>query len=330
MNRVDQLTRQMEIVIDPGVVFGRQADLAHAFYRRLAQEMHPDSGGNDHAFQVLNNLYAAYGARTLPDSVVYFKDEITYTMYDNVTRKVVTEAVNRDLLINEVQQLQKIYATNPSQAFLERYPALDRHLVGDSVELTFNTPDFNRHVAELVTLSDMKQALQDEMRIKSLGWIWHRLLRALQYAHNIGIIHGGVLPNSIYLGPAHHDVILCNWYFSVDFGDSLRAISEEYLHIYPEPLQRNNVSLGEILLHSIPALDIYMAAKTILSIYVDIPDPLLDYFESLTVQPLRGVPTDIPTLIQNFDRIIYNELGWGRAFYPMYWINWAIERGDPA
>jgi hypothetical protein len=85
--------------------------------------------------------------------------------------------------------------------------------------------------------------------------MWRRLLTALGWAHEAGVVHGAVLPEHVLIHPAEHGVVLVDWCYAVAPGQPLTAVVAAHRDRYPpEALARRPVS---------PATDIYLATVTV-------------------------------------------------------------------
>ncbi|MDP2667694.1 MAG: protein kinase, partial [Nitrosopumilaceae archaeon] len=118
-------------------------------------------------------------------------------------------------------------------------------------------------------------------------WITQRLLNALHYLHNKGVVHGDVKPPNVIIQPSEHNAIL------VDYGLSsllptrkTKAIGYTPIFVAPE-IEEGNPPL--------PESDFYSLGLTI--IYALGGDPVA-----------KTYPSHVPKKIQEFcnDLIRYN------------------------
>lgn len=324
MEKLELLTRALQITLSPVTIFGRDEDAAHMFYLRLARQLHPDAGGGDFAFALLQAKWDSYNSNA-PEMLR--NDEIADVTLSGVSEvKTVRDASDVDLLENEVEVLEAIRSSPHYFVFNQLYPVVLRSepqtsYIGYKPDLLLP-----QHLVTLADLSDFY--FYDELDIKALGWIWRRLNWALSNVHRTGIVHGGVTPDNILIGPKEHDVVLANWYYASRNQEPLKAISSKWLILYPEVLRNERISRETLRLNTIPGLDFYMAAQVMLTIFPHMPDRLKDYFLALVTEPLRSVPTNSNLLIRNFDYTIYTLLGWRQEFIELPWFNWRNMRNE--
>jgi len=133
------------------------------------------------------------------------------------------------------------------------------------------------------------------MDAEHVCWITQRVLNALYYLHDHGVIHGDVKPANIIVQPDTHQVVL------VDYGLALVKPGRDtknkgYTPLFASPEQRD----GKVLL---PESDLYSLGLTMLyalsgnpdwvaSLKVpdDTPDPVCDFIKKLLVRNVKGRP----------------------------------------
>ena len=89
-------------------------------------------------------------------------------------------------------------------------------------------------------------------------WMFHRLLAALAKTHELGLVHGAVLPPHLLIRPEDHNGILIDWCYSVEIGGQIQAVSPPYKHYYPPEVLAKRPAT--------PATDIYMAALILIEL----------------------------------------------------------------
>jgi serine/threonine protein kinase len=81
----------------------------------------------------------------------------------------------------------------------------------------------------------------------------NRILGGLMAPHQSDLVHGGIVPNNIFLDLPTHNGIILDWAFSVKKETPLKAVSTKYKMYYPdEVFSKTPVNSG---------LDLYMVAK---------------------------------------------------------------------
>lgn len=124
-------------------------------------------------------------------------------------------------------------------------------------------------------------------------WMFRRLLNVLGFAHQIGVVHGAVLPTHVLPYPSSHGLRLIDWCYSAKRGaEAIPAISVGYRDWYPpEVLAKRPAS---------PATDIYMAASVMAfalggsqtSVPDDVPAPFERILKSCWIKAVNRRPAD--------------------------------------
>ena len=85
------------------------------------------------------------------------------------------------------------------------------------------------------------------------AWMFNRLLAALGKTHELGLVHGAVVAEHVLIRPKDHNGMLIDWCYSVENGETIKAISPPNKISYaPEVVQKRPATA---------ATDLYMAAK---------------------------------------------------------------------
>lgn len=333
----------------PADVFGdlpvdRQAgaEALEVAYRQAARQVHPDSCADpraEEAFKRLGELKADAGvlldagrygreAEAVTEQVRLWTRRHTYTLTDLLAEgdscnvylgeqedtspvlvKVARCAEDNDLVASEALMLRKLRAdeqiTQASGAYFPElietfgYRAGDRALQANAL----------RAVDGMVPLKHVMAFYPDGVRPQDIVWMMCRLLMALGFAHEQGIVHGAVLPGHVLIEPAQHGLMLIDWKYATEGGAPLEAISSAYRDWYPPEV----LNKGRVL----PGTDIFMAARLLERICGarEIPDPLAEFLaECQSPAPLRR-PQDAWELKERFDEVL--EGMWGpREFRP--------------
>ncbi len=260
----------------PEDIFGVVADpvALKRRYHRLAALLHPDHHPDQvavatEAFMLLQQWYTVARSNTATISVVTpmgryvgYTPPVHGDLSDlfacdmagkQVLLKIVRNPRNTDLLETEVRALRQMEQVMHNQPLRAHFPTL--------VE-TFRLRDaagVQRHTNVLcvetgyVSLADVLHAYPQGLHTADAAWMFNRLLAALATTHDLGLVHGAVVPTHMLIRPSDHNGILIDWCYTVACGDMLKAVSPPYATDYPPEVQaRQPVT---------PATDLYMAAR---------------------------------------------------------------------
>lgn len=336
-----------------------QLKAAERIYKKLALKTHPDRNGGQEeeaseAFQKLQKLWeearkkiasGTYGNRSVRAETlkittrrgVYVVGEqlaqgdicnLYLCTYDEggdekkAILKVARSARDNDLVQNEARVLKKL-----GEGRFEKFRPYVPKLIDTFQYKEGSSPARQANVLSwlegLYSLKEVRQAYPEGVDPRDLAWMWRRLVVALGFAHNNGIVHGAVLPSHILIHPEKHGLVLVDWSYAVcdpeESGERIRAISSEYEQWYPEDVLAKEVP--------IPGLDIYMGAQSM--VYLLGGDPVTGFIPDRVPKPLRAFfrgcllknpkrrPQDAWGLKEEFDELI--ERLWGkRRFHPFH------------
>lgn len=202
--------------------------------------------------------------------------------------KVARSPADADLMAREWDALKALHPPGSADDKARRYfpPAVETFKVDDGKR---RQATVTRWLDGYVTLAEVQCAYGVNLPIEHASWIFNRVLEALHYAHEAGIVHGAVTPQHVmvYAGgseidPLNHGARLVGWTFSTKIGGKVPAAP-------PEPWRW--MCAPEILTKraATPATDIYMAALCVqyalgASVPGVIPDRVPTYLRSF----LRG------------------------------------------
>lgn len=308
----DEIRAIVRATQDPQKLFGTGS--ADKLHRALLKICHPDLGGDGETFRALQGLWENFDS-SAPEPLLRL-DDICSSLEENGFFEVKTLLNNddSDLLENEAQNLEVItdgLALYP--LFSQHFPILE-WLDDDSEKLSYPN---DLHPSDLVTLDELVKFYGASLDVRHLGWIWRRMVAVLGFVHRIDLVHGGIVPDAILIGPNQHDVILTNWYNGSYNREPFRFKSETHPQFYPKSLDA-----------VIPEVDIFMAASVMLYAFPHMPDELGFYFNQLSLDALSGIIEKPDTLITEFDRRIYRLLGWRKEFVKLSWIDYDALRQE--
>ena len=166
---------------------------------------------------------------------------------------------------------------------------------------------------DFVSLAYIKEyAYPDGIDIRDAAWMYRRLLVALGFAHNAGVIHGAVLPEHILIHPEKHGLVLIDWCYSTRLHrQGLERWVEKRRDFYaPEALwagKKPPVAMRET--------DIYMATKSIEYLLDgNVPQTFKNFFTYTKTSSVLLRPGDAWTVKEDFDKVLDRE--YERKFRP--------------
>ncbi len=246
--------------------------------------------------------------------------------------KVARDAGDNDLLENEVATLRHLAnPTGPTAvpAYIPR--VLDAFTYRDEAGTARQAAVFPLVETETgplaatqwFTLREVREQYPAGVDPRQMAWIWRRLLIALGYAHDLAVIHGGVLPSHILIQPEAHGLLLVDWCASVrrsgqrgrsGQGDThIPFISAEYEAWYPAAVLAKATAA--------PAVDIAMALRCMA--YLLGGKPLTGWLPPTVPAPIRTHLTAALHTSQHDAWLLYHDFStlladlWGkRAFIP--------------
>ncbi len=167
-----------------------------------------------------------------------------------------------------------------------------------------------------LNLEELRQHRPDGLHPLDASWIWRRLLWALGGAHEIGVVHGAILPRHVMIHPRMHGVVLVDWCYSAiktdDVYPPLSALVSDRRSWYP-PGALAKQPLSE-------RTDLMMAARvmcyllggdpTSLTMTSRVPDAMQRYI----IDIVRGTSTHSAfQLLAQFDALLQTL---GKPYYP--------------
>lgn len=231
--------------------------------------------------------------------------------------KIARVPADNELIGTEAGALAKLRGGDPKRAMY--YPELI-DTFGASIGGTKVRANALGYLDGFYNLDEVRAKRPDGLDLLDAAWMWRRLLWALDYAHDKGIIHGAVLPQNVMILPAQHGLVLVDWSYSVQRRAAayppLKAVVSARRDWYPlDVLNKKPAS---------PKVDIMMAARTFAYVMggdpatgelpATIPQKMRGYFKVLAA---RGAP-DVATAALQYEDLL-KQLGspyYPRAFRP--------------
>ncbi len=317
----------------PSDVFGTDSTAANRIYRELAKLVHPDRVTGPDAvranavFEQLNALWTRFSGPTVTiaskrhnytvGSIVARGDlanlygatisDPTAT-HSDVVLKVGRDPQCNDLLAAEAHALKRI-ATRGDEKYRGYVPTLlESFTYREPVTGIDRKANVLVRAEGFVSLAEVRTAYPDGLDPRDAAWMWRRLLVALGYAHQAGVIHGAVLPEHVLIHPAEHGLMLIDWCYSAIDGGLIPALVPGYTGWYPR-----EVANGE---RPGPGTDIFLATGCIVALVGDrMPDALARFARGCTLAPLTARPDDAWKLLAELDEVLQKLYG-KRVFRP--------------
>lgn len=155
-----------------------------------------------------------------------------------------------------------------------------------------------------VTLADVRRAFPSGLDGRDYAWMHRRLLRAIEGAHRVGLVHGAIVPENVLVHPGQHGIVLAGWSFSVEEGQRLLATSGTIS--YPPEVGRGDAVTA--------ATDVHMAHALMLDLLGD-NETRQRRFARGCMQEIPGRRPDAADLLGEYDELL-DELYGRRVFRP--------------
>lgn len=264
-----------------------------------------------HTYRV-NDFYAA-GDCTNVYAATYADDE---GEHDGLV-KIVRNPRDGDLVSNEARTLKTLlsdpatfddispYISGYKEAFAYK-PAGERK-ARQGIAFT--------RMPNLYTLTQVREHYPGGVSAKDAAWMFRRLLMALGFTHQMGIVHGAVLPEHVLIEPDLHGLVLIDWKHSVPVGGVMTAIPSGHQEFYPDEVMSKEPATA--------ATDIFMAAQVMRYVMgmdaarpeMLVPRQIRSFMRGTALPVQSRRPQDAFELKDEYDELI--ERLWGpRRFRP--------------
>ncbi len=227
--------------------------------------------------------------------------------------KIARVPIDNDLIGNEASVLTELFDGGDPKRTVYFPKLIDTFGVEiDGKRLRSNA--FER-LDGFINLEEVHRSRPGGLDPLDAAWMWRRLLWALDYVHDKGIVHGAVLPQNVMILPARHGLVLVDWAYSARKRGAtypaLKAIVGARRDWYPkEVLNKTGVT---------PATDVAMAAQTFIylmggdpkdgSLPSAVPAEMCLYFKQLAANG----SVDVASAAIRFDDLLKDL---GKPYYP--------------
>lgn len=224
--------------------------------------------------------------------------------------KIVNDPRDGDLLMNEVKALRILNGPNAD-------PQWQLYVAQLIETFVYAEPGKPRRQANVLgrlegfySLETIHERLPGGLSPLHAVWMWRRLLMVLGFAHDLGVVHGAVLPRHVMILPEAHGLTLVDWsYASIKTGSSyqpLVAIVNDHRDWYPEEVLAKRAPS--------PATDIVLAARTMIwamggdpltgNLPLTIPHQLRAFFKGCLLHSQSMRPQNAWLLFKEFDELL--------------------------
>ena len=188
-------------------------------YKRISKAIHPDVCTHPHAAKAMSKLNAL--KREFIEGKAFQDDAGLVKSNGKTVRFYGDPALQRVSLLNYLRL--KGFKDKASRHFQQYLPA--RSAVEDDAL-----------VMELDTRAVPLRELMDKMgKVPQhhVNWILSRMLEFSAWLSQMGYVHAGLNPESVFVVPQSHGIVVTSFYFMVPEGDRMTQISGKYHPWYP-------------------------------------------------------------------------------------------------
>lgn len=222
-------------------------------YKELARTHHPDCGGSVTAFQKLNELYeeAEWKANNNAWGIPRPK---AHSFIDDQGK--VWKQGNLLFFLNA--SVQDYTKTTGFEHYKRYWAPLS------STKLCLNDSVLDAQQAEILSGDVLLQGTKWRKKYPNglpqehAAWIGSRLYEFAMYLEANGLVHCGLIPSSVFIGPKEHGIRVISSYHLVNIGANLKTISAQYKHWYPSSIFGTKVATTSIDLELIRNLLLYI------------------------------------------------------------------------
>lgn len=229
------MDQQQEIVdkilnsSSPSEVFGTFQNWKDT-YKKYLTSIHPDRCSLPKATDAITKLNG-------------YKDDLTKGRRHKDDAGIVTYSLNKIEIIGD-SKLLKTSLSNYSALknsldtkfkFFKKYLPTDMKLLSSN-ELEISLSD------RAVPLSSLPSPLSPE----HATWILNRLIEFSAGLNQIGFVHCGFNPDSIYVVPETHGIVCISFYHMTRIDNKLKTVSAPFVNFYPQEILTHKIATTNI------------------------------------------------------------------------------------
>jgi hypothetical protein len=131
------------------------------------------------------------------------------------------------------------------------------------------------------TLADVIREYPDGVDPQTMVWMWNRVLMLLEWVHNVGLVHGAIVPQHVLIHPMYHGATFLDWAYAVREGTPL-TVPPSHDAYHPEEIPAGAPATAET--------DIAMSARCMLAVLggnpatgdlpASVPQPIADFIRA--------------------------------------------------
>ncbi|MFN8015559.1 MAG: hypothetical protein U0R17_02980 [Acidimicrobiia bacterium] len=255
-------------------------------------------------------------------SDIYFAQSLVGSNSIPTIVKIASNPIDNDLIEAETRALEILGNSKKNEKFKPFVSTLvDSFIYAGTASENRSANVIAIPEKGFLTLEELKEAhFKNGLDPLHAAWIWRRLLAAIGFAHQNGVIHGAVLPSNILIHPEKHGVVLIDWCYSqIENADGtfnpINAIVDSKKDWYPD----------EVLSKGSPsaATDISIAARSMIFVLGgdpitgempnSVPLPMQRHFKGCISKSQLSRPDDAFLLLNEFDQLLEYI---GKPFHP--------------
>lgn len=246
---------------------------------------------------------------------------IATSMVDNISSKSFIKMAKRsednDLIAAEITALKQIHQS-PDEPIYGVFVSqmIDSFLVPNGSRCrAIAIPFFEG----FYSLAQVCEAFPNGVLALDAIWMWRKILVALGFAHDQGVIHGAVLPQNIMIHPGFHGLILADWCYSSIQKDGnyqpIKAIVSSNRSWYPqEVIDKLPPSEATDIILAARTMTYVMGGEPVYGVLPDsVPRPIRAFFKGCLTKSQTARPQNAWLLLQEFDELL-EEMG--TPYYP--------------
>lgn len=287
-------------------------------FRRLSRIVHPDINHNskeaNDAFVKLHDFYKI-AKKKISDGSYGKKDLFTIKI-----KNAEYSARNRlfSLIVSDIYSTDKLeYLEISKNPKYNNFLTEETKIIKDNKYFPkyVNSITVNNQVCNVfefqITPNMSIQNIIDQNKIvhpRTIAWIFNRMLEGLGFLHNIGYVHGSVIPANIVLDTDQHGISILGLTSSIKNNSKVKFHSDKFKEYFPGEIINNRIGVFQS--------DIYMAVKTILSISSDLPQKMNNLFKACVIENPNRRPNNVWELRERFEKEVLIPTFGKSVFHP--------------